>query len=127
MILDSNKDKGRAGLSLAIAYFGSNGYTVSLPLNDTQDYDLVVDKDNKLSKVQIKFTNECSTYGVYVCSLRSISGTTRQIISTVKDTSVDLLFIATSDMSLYLIPKEDIISSSTINLGKKYEKYKVFL
>jgi hypothetical protein len=33
--LENNKDKGKAGLSLAIAYFGTNGYTVSLPLNDT--------------------------------------------------------------------------------------------
>jgi hypothetical protein len=35
MIFNTNKEKGRAGLSFAIAYFGSNGYTVSLPLNDT--------------------------------------------------------------------------------------------
>lgn len=45
MQLLNNKDKGRAGLSLAITYFGSNGYTVSLPINDTQWYDLVVEKD----------------------------------------------------------------------------------
>lgn len=35
MLLQTNKDKGRAGLSLAIAYYGTQGYTVSLPLNDT--------------------------------------------------------------------------------------------
>ena len=127
MVLNSNKDKGRAGLSLAIAYFGSNGYTVSLPLNDTQDYDLIVDKDNKLSKVQVRFTDEYSKYGVYVCPLRSTSGTTRKTISTIKDTSVDLLFVATSNMSLYLIPKKDIINSSAINLGEKYEKYQVII
>ena len=46
MTLNTNKEKGRACLSVAIAYFGSNGYTLSIPLNDTQDYDLVVDKDN---------------------------------------------------------------------------------
>jgi hypothetical protein len=36
MILTNNKEKGRAGLSLAIAYFGSNGYTINIPLSDTQ-------------------------------------------------------------------------------------------
>ena len=40
MEIKNSKDKGRAGLSLAIAYFGCNGYTISVPLNDTQDYDL---------------------------------------------------------------------------------------
>ena len=45
MIFETNKDKGRAGMALGIAYFGANGYTVNIPLNDTQWYDLVVEKD----------------------------------------------------------------------------------
>lgn len=44
MIFNTNKEKGNAALGLAIAYFSSNGYTVSIPLNDTQDYDLIVEK-----------------------------------------------------------------------------------
>lgn len=32
----TNKQLGRIGLSIAINYFTINGYTVSLPLNDTQ-------------------------------------------------------------------------------------------
>ena len=31
-----NKEKGRIGLIKAISYFGANGYTINLPLNDTQ-------------------------------------------------------------------------------------------
>lgn len=46
MFFTTNKEKGRAGLSMGIAYFGSNVYNVSIPLNDTQDYDLIVEKDN---------------------------------------------------------------------------------
>ena len=37
----TNKDKGRASLGIAIGYFSSNGYTVSIPLNDTQDYQVI--------------------------------------------------------------------------------------
>lgn len=33
----TNKEKGNSGLGIAIAYFSTNGYTVSLPLNDTQN------------------------------------------------------------------------------------------
>ena len=36
MLFETNKDKGRAGMALGIAWFGANGYTVSIPLNDTQ-------------------------------------------------------------------------------------------
>lgn len=42
MILESNKNKGRFGLAMAIAYFTSEGYTISTPLNDTQWYDLII-------------------------------------------------------------------------------------
>ena len=127
MVLDNNKDKGRAGLSLAIAYFGSNGYTVSLPLNDTQNYDLIVDKNEILYKVQVKFTGYKTDAGIYQCELKSVSGTTRQIYSTVKNTSIDLLFIACDDMTLYVIPKENINNSSCLNLGEKYKQYKVVI
>ena len=40
MIFKSNREKGNAGLGIVIAYYSANGYTVSIPLNDTQDYDL---------------------------------------------------------------------------------------
>lgn len=43
MIL-TNREKGRIGLSMAINYFTIQGYTISLPLNDTQWYDMVVEK-----------------------------------------------------------------------------------
>ena len=41
----NRKQIGRIGLSMAINYFTCQGYTVSLPMNDTQWYDLVIEKD----------------------------------------------------------------------------------
>ena len=58
MICETNKQKGNAGLALAIVYFGSNGYIVSLPLNDTQHYDLVVDDGTDTKRVQVKYTSK---------------------------------------------------------------------
>lgn len=49
----------------AIAYYTSKGIPVLLPLNDTQKYDIVVEKDDKLQKVSIKTTqslNKTNTY-----------------------------------------------------------------
>ena len=37
MVDSTNKQRGNCGLGLAIAYYSTHGYTVSIPLNDTQD------------------------------------------------------------------------------------------
>lgn len=42
MKFNTNKEKGNTGLGMAIAYYTSKGYTVSIPLNDTQDYEIKV-------------------------------------------------------------------------------------
>jgi len=51
MQFDTNKEIGNTSLGIAISYFCSQGCTVSVPLNDTQDYNLVVDIQNKLFRV----------------------------------------------------------------------------
>lgn len=71
MYFRSNKEKGNTGLAMAIAYYGSNGYIVSIPLNDTQDYDLIVEKENKLKRIQVKSTDCKTKYNKYQVSLNS--------------------------------------------------------
>lgn len=102
---------------MAIAYFGANGNTVSIPLNDTQDYDLVVDIDGVLKKVQVKATNYKGTAHSYTISLRTVSGTTRKVAKTVKDTDIDLLFCLLGDGSMFLIPVDEIHNKNTINIS----------
>ena len=46
----TNKHIGNAALGTAIGYFTNAGYTVSIPLTDTQDYDLIVDMNGVLKK-----------------------------------------------------------------------------
>ena len=50
MKFNSNKEKQNTGLKIAIAYYTSNEYTVFIPLNETQDYNLLVDKKDKIIK-----------------------------------------------------------------------------
>lgn len=123
MVLDTRKEIGNAALSMAIAYFGSNGYVVSIPLNDTQDYDLIVDKDGCIQRVQVKGTNTTGTNSAYTVGLRSISGSSRQVYKTVKETNVDLLFCLCGDGTMYVIPVADIKNSAAINLSKAKNKY----
>ena len=125
MLFNSNKEKGNAGLGIAIAYFSSNGYTVSIPLNDTQDYDIVIEKEGIFKSVQVKATGCIRKNGVYQVALKSCGGTSGKTYKTLIDTKVDILFVVTQDMDIYTIPIEKISNRSTLNLCEKYKKYKV--
>ena len=118
MKFDTNKEKGNSGLGMAIAYFTTKGYTVSIPLNDTQDYDLVIERWNKLYTVQVKATGCKTKYNVCQVSLKSCGGTKGKEYKTVVNTNVDYIFILDLEKKMYLIPKAEIINKSTINLGK---------
>ena len=125
MKFNTNKEKGNTGLGIAIAYYSANGYTVSIPLNDTQDYDLIVDKDNKLKRVQVKATSCKTKYGIYQVALKSCGGTKGETYKTVVDTNIDEVFIVTDKLDIYNIPIEKINNKSTINLCSKYREYKL--
>lgn len=124
MIFQTNKEKGNTGLGMAIAYYTSQGHTVSIPLNDTQDYDLIVDKNDELKRVQVKATS-CKNRGIYQVALKSCGGTKGSTYKTIIDTQVEEAFIFTGDGEMYIIPKEKITNKSTLSICDKYKDYKV--
>ncbi len=126
MVFNTNKEKGNSSLGIAIAYYTSNGYIVSIPLNDTQDYDLVVDKDNVLKKVQVKSTACKTKYGNYQVALKSCGGTKGKTYKTVIETKIDELFILTEDLGIYIVPIEEINNKSTLTICEKYDQYRKY-
>lgn len=104
MIFETNKDKGRAGMSMGIAYFGANGYTVSIPLNDTQWYDFIAEKDGHFYTVQCKATGSVNN----AISLRSTGGTKGSEYDSVLNHDVDLLFCLDKEQNMFVIPLKDI-------------------
>ena len=127
MKFSTNKEKGNSGLGMAIAYFTTNGYIVSIPLNDTQDYDLIVEKENKLQRVQVKSTGCIGKGGNYQVALKSCGGTKGGTYKTVINTNIELIFILTEQQEIYMIPKEKLDNVSTLSLCDKYEEYKVHI
>lgn len=127
MKFSTNKEKGNTSLGIAIAYYASNGYIVSVPLNDTQDYDLIVDKDNIIKRVQVKSSGCKTKYGRYQVALKSCGGTKGKTYKTIIDTNIDEVFILTENKDCYIIDKKNIENESTITLGEKYNRYKVDL
>jgi hypothetical protein len=119
------KKQGDVGLGAAIAWFTCNGYTVCLPLTDSQEYDLVVD-NGTLKRVQVKTTRNRSKYGVFEVELRTKggnkSGTTTKMFDGSK---VDLLFVLTDDGDQYLFPTDILGVRNRLSLGKEYEGMKL--
>lgn len=104
MLFETNKDKGRAGMALGIAWFGANGYTVNVPLNDTQWYDFVVEKDGKFYTVQCKATGSQDNS----IALKSFGGTNGSAYDSVLNHPVDYLFCLDKEQHMFVIPMEDL-------------------
>lgn len=117
---------GRVGLSMAINYFTIKGYTVLLPLNDTQWYDLVIEKDGKLQTVQCKATSGD------VIDFRSTGGTKGVVYDNLLNHSeLDYLFCVDGKMEMWLIPVNEINTKKQITLrteptknGQGFQTYK---
>lgn len=107
-MLENNKIKGRFGLAMAIAYFTSEGYTISTPLNDTQWYDLIIEKDGRFETVQCK----CIGSQNNAISLKSCGGTKGEAYDNILNHSgLDKLFCVDINGNMYVIPVFEIRTS----------------
>ena len=114
------REQGLLGLTDAIRWFGSQGWSISMPLIDSQPYDLVVDDGKRLHRVQVKTTTRRSSHGIFVVSLKTNGG--NQSFHTTKlfdHRACDLLYVLTDDRSRYLIPTQAFKAATTLNLGKR--------
>lgn len=122
MIFETNKDKGRAGMALGIAYFGANGYTINIPLNDTQWYDFVAEKDGVFYTVQCKATGSKDNS----ISLTSSGGTKGKIYDSVLNHPLDYLFCLDKEQNMFCIPMIELMkyqNVKTITLRLEKNKF----
>ena len=97
------KQIGRIGLVKAIEYFTIQGYTVSIPMNDTQWYDLIVEKNGRFYTVQCKATaTEDGTI-----DLRGTGGTRGTVYDHTLEHNIDFLFCVDKDLNCFNIPVKE--------------------
>lgn len=117
----NSKMAGNVGVGQAIAYYTAKHYVVSLPLNDSQSYDLIVDAGSGLKRVQVKTTASKDR----TVELRSTGGNkSRNTYKPFDKCGSDLLFVW-SEGDMYEIPVSAIEGTTRISLGPKYAGYKV--
>ena len=118
------KKQGDIGMCYAMAYYSKLGWTISVPITDSQDYDFIVDTEDELLKVQVKTTSCYSEYGIPMASLKTTGGNQTCYTSKSFDTSkIDLLFVLTDKGTCYSIPTSEIVAKTQISLGTKYQDY----
>lgn len=122
----NTKEQGDIGVAQAIYYYTLQGYKVSIPNTDSTRYDLIVDKGNKLYRVQCKTTYTNSRAGNPQAMLRTMGGN-RSWNGEVKRISADetdLVWICAHGTEGYEFPVDMLAGRSSITLGEQYISYK---
>lgn len=126
----NSKKQGDVGLGVAIGWFTVKGWTVCVPLTDSQDYDLLVDDGEKINRIFVRTTRVKSRNksGGYCLELRvkggNLSGKGK--VKYFSPELVDYVFALTDSGDKYFIPSSSITAKSGIVLGKEYQEYLVF-
>jgi hypothetical protein len=128
----NTRRQGDIGMGDAIAWFSRNGYTIAIPLTDSQKYDLIAERSTESGsmcyRIQIKTTTQ-DRDGVPTVQLKTSGGNKTRLSSTAFDASeCDLLYVLSEvdDVTRrHLIPTAVIQCTNQLNLGKKYAAYEL--
>lgn len=107
----NTKKQGDVGVAHCISYYSEQGFTVCIPLTDSQNFDLIVDDGEKMRKIQV-MTTKTKKKGVYSINLKS---------GVKKD--CDTLFILLETGVEYEIPMSELPETSNFQLTDDFAKY----
>jgi hypothetical protein len=119
-----------AAVGEAIAWFLQRGYVPSMPVEPTR-YDLVVESDAGLKRVQVKSTTTKERGRWVVRIVRMEYGQAESVTNgrrgrtVYRPDEVDLFFVVTSSGEKYLIPIGATSGATSLTLDEKYAAYKV--
>jgi hypothetical protein len=129
---EDEKNLHRAAASMAAAWFLERGHTVSIPVEPAV-YDMIVDSDDGLVRVQVKSTRSKDDAGRWMARIhrhaydRDIKPTANgsRMRRNYSEREIDYFFIVTADGGRYLIPLSVVHGIGTLVLESKYAAFKV--
>ncbi|HEX4774152.1 MAG TPA: group I intron-associated PD-(D/E)XK endonuclease [Candidatus Saccharimonadales bacterium] len=121
------KEKGDIALGHAVSHYLSNGYEVCLPIGDKRPYDLVIEKDGLLERVQVKYggfypskNNTCRV------GLRVTGGNqSYNYARAYSDDAFDILFVYTARGQKYALPWSKVVVRNELFI--EHSKYREYL
>lgn len=123
----NTKERGDRALGNAIHYYISQGYEVCLPIGDKRAYDLVIEKNGVLARVQVKYAGFYKGKNKCLVGLRITGGNqSYNYAKKYNDDAFDLLFVYTERGERYSVPWCELTIRSEISIEHtKYQKHKV--
>jgi len=110
----ATQHKGDIAVSQAIATFTKLGYDVSIPLTESASYDLIVEMNGQIKRVQVRYSS------VKEIPLRRIHSNSKgYVIKKTAPNSYDWLYVYKSTGEEYLI-KECLANRATITPNQQY-------
>lgn len=120
-----NKAQGDNCEAFAVFYYASLGYTVSKPLNHSTYYDLIVDVDGVLKKVECKSSRYKANEKSYQVSLATCGGNQswNKIVKKIDSTKVDEIFILDDDGNYYIFPSKEVHNKKSVCVNNQHKNF----
>lgn len=105
--------------AFAVFYYASLGHTVSKPLNHSTYYDLIVDVDGVLKKVECKSSTYKANKKSYQVSLCTSGGNQswNKVVKKIDSTKVDEIFILDGDGYYYIFDSKDLHNKRKVHVN----------
>lgn len=118
-----NKQKGNIGEAKCLAKMVELGVPVCLPFGDNERYDMIIERNGKLEKIQIKYSSQQESEGsILFKTASSTNHTTNKHYSTYEnDIDAFLLYNALTD-EVYYLPMEVVENKKTLTLRMQPSK-----
>jgi hypothetical protein len=116
---------GDQGLATAILHYTRCGHIVSVPTTEATRYDLVIDKEGQLLRVQVKTTTRRDGRDSYIVDLRTRGGARRTEADGqwVSPAECDLVFVLTGDGKAWELPVMVAAGRSELSLHVGRESF----
>ena len=120
----NTKSQGDIGVALAVAYYSMLGYKVSVPMTDDARYDLIVDKNGTLVRVQCKTTRWQKPSGSYCVQLATSGGNQswNKVVKLISRTEVDELFVYAFSGDCYVLGPDVFDGKRALTLTRKLDE-----
>lgn len=119
------KQQGNTAEAFAIYYYTLHGYSVSKPLFENSNFDLIVEKSGCVKRVQVKSSSLVRTTS-YEVELRTKGGNTswNGVVKTISDTTVDVVFIYTDNGAFYEFDATKLSDRRSVRVNPAIPEYR---
>lgn len=119
--------QGDIGEARAIYEYTRLGYTVSRTLFDSAKYELVIERDGEIQRVQVRTTTQKNRYGAPLVQLSTSGGNTKVHTKRLRqDEDYDILFVLTDDNDCWSIPTTAFTARCELTVNPVvYAQYKI--